>query len=222
MADCGQSRFIGLNVGGLVYFTTLGTLRSNVDSTLGRMFSGNFQKKCEKDKAGNFLVDADGPLFRYVLGFMRHGGRLDLPKDFKDMDLLESEAEFYQNRQLTEAVKKYRAGAEVARIHFVVGGECFTELRSTLMKNEQFVKSHLGGMVDDASTKVRFEINKDAASFRHLWRFILTGSLDFDISYAQEEIYAAELVQLREDLPFYDVEGLRNAIEAQLSDIYAT
>lgn len=73
------------------------------DSMLGAMFSGQFMPTCF-DQHGNHFIDRDGAMFRHVLNFLR-AGRLCLPQGFRDYDLLEAEADFYQIPPLISAVR---------------------------------------------------------------------------------------------------------------------
>lgn len=83
---------VTLNVGGHMYTTSLTTLTRYPDSMLGAMFRGDFPTA--RDSQGNYFIDRDGPLFRYVLNFLRTS-ELTLPLDFKEFDLLRKEADFY-------------------------------------------------------------------------------------------------------------------------------
>ncbi|MFT7810064.1 BTB/POZ domain-containing protein KCTD21-like [Arapaima gigas] len=98
---------VSLNVGGEVYTTTVDTLTRCRDSMLGAMFTG--QMSLLKDERGNFFIDRDGKVFRYILNFLRSGS-LDLPDDFKEMSLLKREADFFQVRPLLEEIQRYEAG----------------------------------------------------------------------------------------------------------------
>ncbi|XP_046731694.1 BTB/POZ domain-containing protein KCTD6a [Silurus meridionalis] len=84
---------VTLNVGGHLYTTSLSTLQRYPDSMLGAMFRGDFPTA--QDARGNFFIDRDGPLFRYILNFLRTS-ELTLPYDFKETELLRKEADFYQ------------------------------------------------------------------------------------------------------------------------------
>lgn len=97
-----------LNVGGLVYTTTRSTLIKYPDSMLGAMFSGSYvPTSC--DSQGHYFIDRDGHMFRHVLNFLR-SGRLCLPHGFKDYELLEAEADFYQVTPMIAAIKEIRSG----------------------------------------------------------------------------------------------------------------
>ncbi len=72
---------------------------------LARMFNGSLQPSAT-DAQGNYVIDRDGELFRYILAFLR-SSKLVLPKKFPELDMLKGEAEFYQIPELIEAVKDY-------------------------------------------------------------------------------------------------------------------
>ncbi|XP_072035078.1 BTB/POZ domain-containing protein KCTD15-like [Amphiura filiformis] len=92
---------INLNVGGRIYTTSRSTLTRYPDSMLGAMFSGRIQST--RDLEGNYVIDGDGPLFRFVLNFLRRSV-LTLPEDFKELDMLAAEADFYQIQEFIDAV----------------------------------------------------------------------------------------------------------------------
>ena len=98
--------FVSLNVGGTIYTTSRATLIRFPDSMLGSMFSDRMPSN--RDEKGNYLIDGDGPLFRYVLNFLRRSV-LVLPDDFKELDMLAQEADYYQIRELIETVSQLRS-----------------------------------------------------------------------------------------------------------------
>ncbi|XP_072180578.1 BTB/POZ domain-containing protein KCTD6-like [Diadema setosum] len=97
--------FVNVNVGGTIYTTSRATLCRFPDSMLGSMFSDRLPST--RDEKGNYLIDGDGPLFRHVLNFLRRSV-LVLPEDFKELDMLAQEADYYQINELTEAVSQLR------------------------------------------------------------------------------------------------------------------
>ncbi|XP_017160398.1 BTB/POZ domain-containing protein KCTD6a [Poecilia reticulata] len=92
---------VSLNVGGCVYSTSLSTLRRYPDSLLSAMFRGDLPTV--KDSRGNYFIDRDGPLFRYILNFLR-SSELTLPCGFKETALLRKEADFYQIEPLIQCL----------------------------------------------------------------------------------------------------------------------
>ncbi|KAI7791168.1 BTB/POZ domain-containing protein KCTD6a isoform X1 [Triplophysa rosa] len=92
---------VTLNVGGHLYTTSLTTLQRYPDSMLGAMFRGDFPTT--RDARGNYFIDRDGPLFRYILNFLRTS-KLTLPFDFKETELLRKEADFYQIEPLIQCL----------------------------------------------------------------------------------------------------------------------
>lgn len=103
---------IDINVGGHVYTTSLASLTRFPDSMLGVMFSG--RRPVAKDARGNFFIDRDGPMFRYVLNFLR-SSKLNLPDNFQEFDQLTEEADFYQIPPLIDALNKLKLTRTVAR-----------------------------------------------------------------------------------------------------------
>ena len=96
-----------------MYTTTRSTLTKYPDSMLGAMFGGQFIPTAS-DNQGNYFIDRDGYMFRHILNFLRTA-RLCLPQGFKDFDLLEAEADFYQIPSLIVAIKEMRCPPEKER-----------------------------------------------------------------------------------------------------------
>lgn len=85
---------VELNVGGSTYTTTLTTLNSYTESMLCRMVSnGNLSNAT--DTKERIFIDRDGPLFRYILNFLRDK-QLNLPENFAEYAQLYAEADFYR------------------------------------------------------------------------------------------------------------------------------
>ena len=93
---------ISLNVGGVQYATSLSTLTKYEDSMFGGMFGSELPTA--KDKDGAYFIDRDGQLFRHILNFLRCD-ELCLPDDFKELELLKKEADFYQIAPLIAALE---------------------------------------------------------------------------------------------------------------------
>ena len=103
-----MNEIIRLNVGGERYTTTRATLTRYPQSMLGAMFSGTLPTTI--DEHGCFFIDRDGLLFRHVLNFLR-SGRLSLPTDFDQLDLLAVEADFYQVEDLIKGISRLKTSA---------------------------------------------------------------------------------------------------------------
>lgn len=115
-------RVVGLNVGGLFYTTTRYTMTQFPDSKLAELF--NSEIKAPRDPKGNYFIDRDGGLFKYVLNFLRTK-KLVLPEEFQEFEQLEIEASFYNIKPLEEAIQNARkvrhstsAGPEILRLFY--------------------------------------------------------------------------------------------------------
>uniref|UniRef100_UPI00398F03D8 BTB/POZ domain-containing protein KCTD4 n=1 Tax=Pristiophorus japonicus TaxID=55135 RepID=UPI00398F03D8 len=97
-----KAAVITINVGGHLYTTQRRTLTKYVDSIPEALVNGKIQSTV--DANGNCFIDRDGSLFRHVLNFLRNGELL-LPEGFQEIQLLVQEAEFYQIKPLTDALK---------------------------------------------------------------------------------------------------------------------
>lgn len=99
------SEIVRVNVGGVMHTTTRATLINYPDSMLGAMFGGSMDTT--QDEAGCYFIDRDGTTFCHILNFLRCG-RLVLPSDFCQLELLTAEADFYQIEQLTTAILQWK------------------------------------------------------------------------------------------------------------------
>ncbi|CAL69870.2 BTB domain-containing protein [Caenorhabditis elegans] len=90
---------ITLNVGGTMYTTTRSTLSKETDTLLANIASGSLSEDEQANVVtlpdGTLFVDRDGPLFAYVLHFLRTD-KLSLPEQFREVARLKDEADFYR------------------------------------------------------------------------------------------------------------------------------
>ena len=100
-----NNEIVRLNVGGTKYITTKSTLRKYPQSILGTMFMGNVPLSTDKD--GYYFIDRCGHIFQYILQFLRCG-KLVLPKNFNELQLLETEADFFQIEDLISALQHHK------------------------------------------------------------------------------------------------------------------
>ena len=61
---------------------------------MAQLFNGSIPIVLDSLKQ-HYFIDRDGKMFRHILNYMRHG-RLLLPDDFTDYDLLLEEARFFE------------------------------------------------------------------------------------------------------------------------------
>jgi len=114
-----MNELVRLNVGGERYTTTRATLTRYPNSMLGAMFSGSLATSI--DEHGCFFIDRDGPMFRHVLNFLR-SGRLSLPNDFRQLDLLATEADFYQLEDLIKEILRLQTSAGGSHLEVGIDG----------------------------------------------------------------------------------------------------
>ncbi|XP_017837847.1 BTB/POZ domain-containing adapter for CUL3-mediated RhoA degradation protein 3 [Drosophila busckii] len=88
-----SSQYVKLNVGGRLYYTTIGTLtKLSNDTMLSAMFSGRMEVLT--DSEGWILIDRCGNHFGIILNFLRDGS-VPLPESNKEIAELLAEAKYY-------------------------------------------------------------------------------------------------------------------------------
>lgn len=80
-----SGEWISLNVGGVIFQTTVATLTQDPNSMLAAMFNSE-RPPAMKDDNGNYLIDRNPRAFGYILEFLRNAG---LPDDIVGCSLLE-------------------------------------------------------------------------------------------------------------------------------------
>ena len=102
-------QYVSLNVGGSKYVTLLSTLTKHEGSMLEAMFRGLLDAKGQddgtvmpsftlaRDGEGAYVIDRDGPSFRYVLNYLRNDSPIPIPvpPDPAERKQLAMEAEYY-------------------------------------------------------------------------------------------------------------------------------
>ncbi len=103
---------IELNVGGVTYATTLGTLqKAEPDSPLATITSLNpseIRTAFGRDSKNRIFIDRDGVLFRYILDYLRNN-KLSLPENFSERDRLRNEADYYRLVGMSQALTHNRS-----------------------------------------------------------------------------------------------------------------
>nr|CAD7598267.1 unnamed protein product [Timema genevievae] len=114
------SQYVKLNIGGSLYYTTIGTLTKH-DTMLRAMFSGRMEVLT--DSEGWILIDRCGKHFATILNFLRDG-TVPLPESSKQMAELLAEAKYYCIAELVESceqalVKKEREAEPICRVPLI-------------------------------------------------------------------------------------------------------
>ena len=174
-----MDQIINLNVGGKLYTTSLSTLTKYPDSMLGRMFSGDLPST--KDVQGNYVIDRDGKLFRYILTFLR-SAKLILPDDFKELGMLLEEAEFFQIAPLIEEVRDHQEPKPPSVFMLNVGGTVYPVLREylepdgdTLILTEETEGNVFAEVELEEQLMQKFSDDKLIVS--STWRYLVLGNL---------------------------------------------
>lgn len=97
------TKFIKLNVGGSLFYTTLGTLTKRADSMLRAMFSGRMDVRTDSD--GWVLIDRCGKHFGKILNYLRDGV-IPLPEDKTELKDLYTEAKYFCLRELSAGIEE--------------------------------------------------------------------------------------------------------------------
>ncbi|KAF8571438.1 hypothetical protein P879_02457 [Paragonimus westermani] len=95
---------VHVDVGGVLYTSSLETLTKYPNSRLGRMFSGVIPIVLDTMKQ-HYFIDRDGALFRHVLNFLRTG-QLHLDVQYEELDQLIQEAQHYELNEMLVALKE--------------------------------------------------------------------------------------------------------------------
>ncbi|CAH1232888.1 BTB/POZ domain-containing adapter for CUL3-mediated RhoA degradation protein 3-like [Branchiostoma lanceolatum] len=92
------SKYVKLNVGGALFYTTMGTLTKQ-DNMLRAMFSGRMEVLT--DSEGWILIDRSGKHFSTILNYLRDGNA-PLPEARKEVQELLAEAKYYCMAELVD------------------------------------------------------------------------------------------------------------------------
>uniref|UniRef100_A0AAV2KYQ4 BTB domain-containing protein n=1 Tax=Knipowitschia caucasica TaxID=637954 RepID=A0AAV2KYQ4_KNICA len=105
---------VHIDVGGHMYTSSLATLTKYPDSRIGRLFDGTEPIVLDSLKQ-HYFIDRDGPMFRYILNFLRTS-KLLLPDDFKEFSVLYEEARFFELSPLLAELDVWRAQRQKAQL----------------------------------------------------------------------------------------------------------
>lgn len=104
----GDAAPVLLDIGGTRYTTLLGTLLKHPESMLARMFEAVTQGSIglPQHPDGAYIIDRDGPSFRYILNYLRDGGCPVLPSSDVELAQLLAEAKYYMLENLADLVQR--------------------------------------------------------------------------------------------------------------------
>ncbi|XP_070688798.1 BTB/POZ domain-containing protein KCTD1-like [Pempheris klunzingeri] len=97
---------VHIDVGGHMYTSSLATLTKYPESRISRLFDGTEPIVLDSLKQ-HYFIDRDGPMFRYILNFLRTS-KLLIPDDFKEYSVLYEEATFFQLAPLQAELERWR------------------------------------------------------------------------------------------------------------------
>lgn len=131
-----SSKYVKLNVGGSLHYTTIGTLTKQ-DTMLRAMFSGRMEVLT--DSEGWILIDRNGQYFGYIINYLRDG-TVALPDSRRELMELLQEAKYFLVQDLVKLVEAHlkRLGKDdvepVCRIPLVTSQREEQSLISTTVK----------------------------------------------------------------------------------------
>lgn len=97
---------VNLNIGGILYTTSIKTLTKESNSLFGVMFSGQHALKQQPD--GTYFIDRDGVNFRYLLNYLRDGDESiqTIPNEETVLRDVLREGKYYQLSRMCTLVQK--------------------------------------------------------------------------------------------------------------------
>ncbi|XP_031735440.1 uncharacterized protein LOC116401261 isoform X1 [Anarrhichthys ocellatus] len=166
---------VHIDVGGHMYTSSLATLTKYPESRIGRLFEGTEPIVLDSLKQ-HYFIDRDGPMFRYILNFLR-SSKLLIPDDFKEYSLLFEEASFFQLTPLQAELERWRTKQECGGVSLEC--ECVVIHVAPELGERISVSAHRA-VIEDVFPEVRDFIskslntswNQDSA---HIIRFPLNG-----------------------------------------------
>ena len=163
-----QDSKVKLDVGGIIFSTSISTLCKFENSMLAAMFSGRHQLVLSED--GSYFIDRDGTYFRYILNFLR--GRItepnDLPSDRQILREIRQESDFYQLVELSAVIDEIMSSEELGLNDY--SQEEINKILSTVVRTEKVSKSPLSNSrlfnhgISVASAALRHQSSTDSSS----------------------------------------------------------
>ena len=132
---------VKLNVGGVIYYTSMSTLKSCSGSSLSKMFSGegdSYFTPPRMDDSGAYVIDSCPTMFEYVLNWCRYR-RLVIANTQLDWDSLEAIADYFLLEDMKKAVIKRRE-AEIMKDK--EKSDMLKKLVKAIQRNDSRLESH--------------------------------------------------------------------------------
>ncbi|XP_060595718.1 BTB/POZ domain-containing protein kctd15-like [Ruditapes philippinarum] len=104
---------VHIDVGGVIYTSSLETLTRFPESRLAKMFNGSIPIVLDTLKQ-HYFIDRDGKMFRYILNYMRTA-KLLLPENFSEMNQLYEEAKYFDIPGMVREIEIMRRGKNVKK-----------------------------------------------------------------------------------------------------------
>ena len=149
-----MDNMIKLNVGGVIYYTTLTTLTSCPGSSLSKMFGSSESAfiPSSKDESGAYIIDSSPTVFECVLDWCRYR-KLVITNSKLDWESLEAVADYFLLEDMKKAiVERKEAESEIAR-----------EKRDTMKKISvalQNIEHHIEKQTEETCDEL-FKINRN-------------------------------------------------------------
>eukprot|EP01117_Protostelium_nocturnum_P000425 TRINITY_DN10491_c0_g1_i1.p1 TRINITY_DN10491_c0_g1~~TRINITY_DN10491_c0_g1_i1.p1 ORF type:complete len:284 (-),score=105.34 TRINITY_DN10491_c0_g1_i1:19-870(-) len=133
----GDEEIIELNIGGVLYTTTRGTLLNQGKSSFfSGLLSGNFKQN--RDKRGALFIDRDGQYFAPILEYLRTG-YVNIPKGIP-IECVAREATFYSIDIPSLYLHELEEKQELASV--VGGGEINMFITDSFLQKRQRVQAY--------------------------------------------------------------------------------
>jgi len=97
---------VHIDVGGVIYTSSLETLTRFPETRLAKLFNGQVPIVLDTLKQ-HYFIDRDGAMFRHILNFMR-SGKVCVPDDFSEVDCLLEEARYFEVQGMVRQLEQLR------------------------------------------------------------------------------------------------------------------
>ena len=154
------------------------------------MFTGNMP--ITRDTHGNYFIDRDGRLFQHILNFLRTS-ELSIPDGFNDLEMLKTEAIYYDVKPLIELIKEKEC-VRKPRMLEIFSPAC-ESIGRLLPKDHPRVYMLISGHISDVSS-IPFKCDVNNERIRELtsvmqegFRFVQSGYPMFSPKANQSSYY---------------------------------